>query len=114
MNKIEAFKNRKKRVRSKISGTAGRPRLSVYASNKHIIAQIIDDTKGETLVYVTDTVIKGVNGTKTEKAMMVGKEIAAKAKAKKIVEVVFDRGGKLYHGRVEALANSAREAGLKF
>jgi large subunit ribosomal protein L18 len=114
MNKVEAFQKRKNRVRSKISGTAAKPRLSVCASNKHIIAQIIDDGKGVTIAYATDTVLKDAKGTKTEKAILVGKEIAAKAKAKKVGEVVFDRGGKLYHGRVKALADAAREAGLKF
>jgi len=103
---------RKIRTRSKISGTAARPRLSVHRTLKHISAQLIDDTKGNTLVAVTDLEIK--KGTKTEKAIEVGKLIAQKALDKKVSQVIFDRGAFRFHGRVKALADAAREAGLKF
>lgn len=88
-----------------------RPRLSVFRSAKHIYAQIIDDSAGKTLVFVSD---KKETGKNMEKAYMVGKILAEKALKEKIKEVVFDRGGFLYHGRVEALAKGAREGGLKF
>lgn len=114
MDKKQAFERRRRRVRAKIIGTAQRPRLSVFASNKHIVAQIIDDTKGNTLAFATDLNIKTAKGNKTDKAKLVGAEVAKQAKAKKVQEVVFDRAGKLYHGRVQALADAAREAGLKF
>lgn len=114
MEKTQAYEARRKRVRAKVEGTTERPRLSVFASNKHVIAQIIDDTKGTTLAYATDATMKAAKGTKTDKAVLVGKEIAKQAKAKKITTVVFDRGGRLYHGRVAALADAAREAGLNF
>lgn len=103
---------RQKRVRAKISWTAARPRLNVFRSNANIYAQIIDDEAGKTLVAISD--IKHTSGTKIERAQKVGAEIAEKAKTLKIQEVVFDRGGFLYHGRVKALADSAREAGLTF
>ncbi|OIP24641.1 50S ribosomal protein L18 [bacterium CG2_30_37_16] len=114
MNKRESYLRRKKRIRQKISGSAKRPRLSVYTSNNHVIAQLIDDTKGNTIAYATDINIKNTKGTKTQIAALVGTQIAALAKTKKIDEVVFDRGGRLYHGRVKALAEAAREVGLKF
>ena len=103
------------RVRKKISGTPEAPRLSVYRSNKHIQAQIIDDTKGITLVSAS-SLEKGFEceGTKTDAAKKVGEAIAERAKAKGIDTVVFDRGGYLYHGRVKALAEGAREGGLQF
>ncbi len=103
------------RVRTKISGTTECPRLAVSKSNKNIIAQIIDDTKGETLCYVStmDSSIK-TKKSNIKAAEEVGKEIAKKAKAKKINQVVFDRGGYIYHGAVKALAEAAREAGLDF
>ncbi len=104
---------RAKRTRAKIHGTAERPRLTVYFSNQHIIAQIIDDDKGATLVYAT-TVGSKMTGTKTEKAAKIGAEIAKKAKAAKISKVVFDRGSKLYAGRMSALAEAARQEGLEF
>ena len=104
---------RKKRTRAKIHGTAERPRLSVHFSNLHIVAQIIDDDKGITLAYAT-TVGAKMTGTKTEKAAKIGEEIAKKAKAAKVSEVVFDRGAKLYAGRLAALADAARKEGLKF
>ena len=109
MNKIF----RAKRTRAKIHGTAKRPRLSVYFSNQHIVAQVIDDDKGVTLCYAT-TVGANMKGTKTEKAAAIGAEIAKAAKAKKIKEVVFDRGAKLYAGRMSALADAARKEGLEF
>ena len=102
------------RVRAKISGTAETPRLCVYRSNKNIEAQIIDDVKGVTLVSSSSMALKLENGSNIEAAAAVGKDIAEKAIAKKIKAVVFDRSGYVYHGRVEALAQAAREAGLKF
>ena len=106
---------RHKRVRAKISGTAERPRLAVYRSNANISAQIIDDVKGVTLVSAS-TFGQGVegNGGNKEAAREIGKRIAEKAVAAGITEVVFDRGGYLYHGRVSELAEGAREGGLKF
>ena len=103
------------RVRSKISGTAERPRLAVYRSNAHIYAQIIDDVKGVTLVAASSTE-KGFDGigSNKEAAKKVGQMIAEKALAAGITEVVFDRGGYIYHGRVSELAAGAREGGLKF
>ncbi len=104
---------RAKRTRAKIHGTAERPRLSVNFSNLHITAQIIDDDKKVTLAYAT-TVGKKLSGSKTEKAILIGKEIAEKAKKAKISTVVFDRGSKLYAGRMSALADAARKEGLEF
>ena len=106
---------RHKRVRAKISGTAARPRLCVYRSNANISAQIIDDTKGVTLVSAS-TFGEGftANGGNKAAAREIGKMIAQKAIAEGITEVVFDRGGYLYHGRVSELAEGAREGGLKF
>lgn len=109
-NKVQ----RKKRIRSVVSGTSERPRLTVSISNIHISAQLIDDTEHKTIAYVTTIGKKAATGTKTEKAAWVGEEIAKAAKAKKIKQVVFDRNGKLYHGRVAALADAARKAGLEF
>lgn len=102
------------RVRAKVSGTASCPRLCVFRSNKHIEAQIIDDVKRVTLVASSSVALKLENGSNIEAAKKVGADIAAKAKAAKIKEVVFDRGGYVYHGRVAALADAAREGGLKF
>lgn len=99
------------RVRKKVSGTTERPRLNVYRSNKAIYCQIIDDLKGHTLASASST---GLTGTKTEQAVAVGKLIAEKAKSAGVESVVFDRGGYLYHGRVKALADGAREGGLQF
>ena len=108
-------KKRHTRVRAKISGTAARPRLAVYRSNAHIVAQIIDDVAGTTLVSAStlEKDFEGNGGNKVA-ARTVGKTVAERAIAKGITEVVFDRGGYLYHGRVKALAEAAREAGLKF
>ncbi len=104
---------RRKRVRSRVSGTEARPRLSVFRANNHIYAQLIDDVKGITLASAASSEIK-VKDKKLGIASGVGKLIAEKAKAKNITTVVFDRGGFAYHGRVKALADAAREAGLKF
>lgn len=104
---------RAKRTRTKIHGTAERPRLSVHFSNQHITAQVIDDNKGVTLVYAT-TVGTKLTGSKTEMAAKIGAEIAKKAKEAKISKVVFDRGAKLYAGRMSALADAARKEGLEF
>ena len=104
---------RAKRTRAKLHGTAERPRLSVNISNKHIIAQLIDDDAKKTLAYAT-TVGSKLTGTMTEKASALGKEIAEKAKKAKIKTVVFDRGSKLYAGRMSALAEAARKEGLEF
>lgn len=105
---------RKGRIRSKISGTSDRPRLSVFISNVNISAQLIDDEKHSTLAYSTTVGQKKLTGTMTEKAAWIGADIAKQAKAKKVKRVVFDRGGKLYHGRVSALADAARKEGLEF
>ncbi len=113
-HKLDNLAQRKRRIRSVISGTAKRPRLSVYISNTHVSAQLIDDTAGKTMAVVTTVGQKTVKGTMSEKAEWVGTEIAKQAKAAKVKSVVFDRGGKLYHGRVAALADAARKAGLEF
>ena len=105
--------NRAERTRAKIHGTAKRPRLTVHFSNQHITAQIIDDDKKMTLVYAT-TVGSKITGSKTEKAVKIGEEIAKKAKTAKIKNIVFDRGSKLYAGRMSALADAARKEGLEF
>ena len=102
------------RVRTKVSGTAECPRLNVFRSNANITAQIIDDTKGETLVSSSSMQLKLANGGNIEAAKAVGEDVAKKALAANINTVVFDRGGYIYHGRVKALAEAAREAGLEF
>ena len=102
------------RVRAKVSGTASCPRLCVFRSNKHIEAQLIDDVAKATLVSASSVQLKLENGSNVEAAAAVGKDIAEKAVAKKIKKVVFDRSGYIYHGRVKALAEAAREAGLEF
>ena len=114
-NKNEARLRRHRRVRGKISGTAERPRLDVFRSSKHIYAQIIDDVAGNTLVAASsvEKAFEG-NGGNIEAAKKVGAMIAERALAKGIEEVVFDRGGYVYHGRVQQLAEGAREGGLKF
>ena len=106
---------RHKRVRAKISGTAAKPRLSVYRSNANITAQIIDDTKGVTIVSAStlEASFEGI-GSNKEAAKKIGLLVAERAIAKGITEVVFDRGGYIYHGRVSELADGAREGGLKF
>lgn len=102
------------RVRTKISGTPECPRLCVFRSNAHIHAQIIDDVNGKTLVAASSVDMKLANGGNIEAAKAVGAEVAKRALAANITTVVFDRGGYVYHGRVQALADAAREAGLKF
>lgn len=109
--KVQAQQRRARRTRAKIFGTAERPRFSVHRSLKHISAQIINDETGTTLCALSD---KGYTGTKTEKALELGKKIGELAKSKGVTEVIFDRGSFLYHGRVKALAEGAREAGLTF
>ncbi len=106
----------KKRVRKVIKGTTERPRMSVFRSNKQISVQIIDDLKGATLVSASSLCkeVQESKGTKSETAKKVGEVIAKKAKEAGIEQIVFDRNGYLYHGRVKALADAAREAGLKF
>ncbi len=100
------------RIRNKISGTAEQPRLAVFRSNKNIYAQLVDDVSGNTLTGVSSTGVKGEN--KVEVSKEVGKQIAEKAKGLGIQKVVFDRSGYLYHGRVKAIADGAREGGLQF
>ena len=107
-------KKRHLRVRETISGTAECPRLNVFRSNTNIFVQLIDDVKGVTLASSSSVELKLKNGGNVEGARLVGKDIAEKAKKLKIKNVVFDRGGYLYHGRVEALAEAARENGLEF
>jgi large subunit ribosomal protein L18 len=101
------------RVRTVVVGTGERPRLSIHISNMHVSAQIIDDSTAKTLAYAT-SVGQKQTGTMLERATLVGKEIAVKAKKAKVSKVVFDRGSKKYHGRVKALADAARENGLEF
>lgn len=104
---------RKKRIRAKISGTIARPRISVFRSLKHTYAQIIDDENGKTIVGVSDKEIKS-GGKKGDRAFELGRLLAQKAKEKKIEKVIFDKSGYKYHGRTKALADGAREGGLKF
>lgn len=113
-HKLHNRQQRKRRIRSIVKGTAKRPRLNVYVSNLNITAQLIDDASDKTIGYVTTVGQKTLKGSMTEKAAWVGTEIANEAKKTKIKSVVFDRGGKLYHGRVAALADAARKAGLEF
>lgn len=103
---------RHQKIRKKITGTKDCPRLSVFRSNRHIFAQIIDDTKGQTLVSESDVEME--KSTKSKEAYEAGKKLAAKALKVKIKKVVFDRGGFLYHGRIAQLAKGAREGGLEF
>lgn len=112
--KLHNKQQRKHRIRSVVSGTSARPRLSVSVSNLHVTAQLVDDASGKTIAYATTVGQKTLKGTMTEKAAWVGEEIAKQAKSAKVKQVVFDRGGKLYHGRVAALADAARKAGLEF
>ncbi len=110
--KIDRRNKIKARIRGRISGTAQRPRMTVFRSNKQIYVQLVDDLAGKTLVAASS---KGLaEGTKTEIAALVGKAVAAKALEAGITEVVFDRNGYLFHGRVKSLADAAREGGLKF
>lgn len=102
------------RVRTTTRGTTDRPRLSVDITNMHVSAQVIDDENSKTICSATTVGQKAATGTMTEKAIWIGEQIAKAAKAKKITKVVFDRGSKRYHGRVKALADAARAAGLEF
>jgi len=103
-----------RRIRRRLAGTTERPRLAVFRSVKHIYAQIIDDTQGRTVASASSNEKGGVNGGNVAGAKAIGKLVAQRAQEKGIKAVVFDRGGYLYHGRVKALADSAREAGLEF
>lgn len=114
VNRDEVRRRIHTRIRKKVSGTAARPRLAVFRSLKHIYAQVIDDRTGTTLVSASTTEKGSPNGGNVAGAAVVGKLIAERAKEKGIGAVVFDRGGFLYHGRVKALADAAREAGLQF
>ncbi len=114
-NTVKLRTRRRRRIRMKISGTAERPRLSVFRSNKHIYAQIVDDVQGHTLVETSTRKLDIKGSAKTaDAAKEAGKVLAARAKECGIETVAFDRGGYLYHGRVKALAEGAREGGLKF
>jgi large subunit ribosomal protein L18 len=105
---------RHKRVRRDVFGTAERPRLVVFRSNRGIAAQLVDDTAGRTLAAASSLDVRNAKGTKSDQAAEVGKLLAANAKKADVKSVVFDRGGYLYHGRVRALAEAAREGGLEF
>ena len=110
----QARERRHRRIRGKVAGTAERPRLVVNRSNRGIVAQLVDDSSGRTLASATWLQVKEIKGNKREQAAAVGKLLAEQAKQAKIETAVFDRGGYLYHGRVKALAEGAREGGLKF
>ena len=110
----QARERRHRRVRSKVVGTAERPRLAVFRSNRGVFAQLIDDSSGKTLAGASWITVKGLDGSKTDQAREVGRVLAEAAKKVGVDSVVFDRGGYLYHGRVKALAEGAREGGLKF
>ena len=117
MTKTLARARRKVRIRKKLAGTAERPRLVVYRSNRHIYAQVVDDLTGQTMVSSSSlTLLRGGEAIKADKeaAAKVGKDLAAKALERNIQAVVFDRNGYIYHGRVQALADGARDGGLKF
>lgn len=113
-SKIERRNKIRKSIRKRISGTATKPRLAVFRSNNEFYAQLIDDVNSKTLLSVSSIKDADAKGTKTEKSIVVGKKLGEKAVAANITDVVFDRGGYLYHGRVKAFADAAREAGLKF
>jgi large subunit ribosomal protein L18 len=112
--KMQSRALRKARIRAVVHGTTERPRLTVTISNLHVTAQIIDDSAHKTLAYSTTDGQKKLTGTMTEKAAWVGTEVAKKAKAAKVPQVAFDRNGRIYHGRVKALADAARAGGLEF
>jgi len=114
VNKEQRRLRIRRSIRAKISGTSTRPRLSVFRSNKNIYAQLIDDLSGQTLVSVASNSLEATVTSKVQLSLEAGKELAKKAVEKGISEVVFDRSGYLYHGRVKSLAEGAREAGLKF
>jgi len=110
----QARERRHRRVRGKVSGTTERPRLAVFRSNRGIFAQLVDDSTGKTLAGASWITVKSATGNKTDQAKAVGLAVAEAAKKAGVEAVVFDRGGYLYHGRVKALAEGAREGGLKF
>ncbi len=117
MARLSLFDRRRRRVRTALRGRAsGKPRLSVHRSGRHIYAQVIDDAAGKTLAAAStaEKELRGSKSTKTEEAAVVGRIVAERAKAAGITTVVFDRGGFVYHGRIAALADAAREAGLEF
>jgi large subunit ribosomal protein L18 len=116
LSKLKARQRRHKRIRTEIQGTKDCPRLCVFRSLKHIYLQLIDDEKRKTIVFTSDLELKKIKGKmiKKDKAKEVGKLVAQKAKEKKITKIVFDRGGYKFHGRVKAVADGAREGGLKF
>lgn len=114
IKKIAAKNLRRARIRDRVKGSSERPRLTVTISNSHISAQIIDDSKSETLVHASTIGNTKITGNMTVKAEIIGKEIAKKAKTAKVTKVVFDRNGKIYHGRIKALADAARAEGLEF
>ncbi len=114
LSKLEKRLRVKRRVRKNITGTAERPRLSVFRSNKEIYAQLVNDTTGETIAAASSREKGADKGTKSERANAVGKALAEKAKKAGVESVVFDRNGYVYHGRVKSLADGAREGGLKF
>jgi len=116
LTKTERRQRIKNRIRKIVSGTAGRPRLSVFRSNKEIYAQVVDDVTGKTISAASsrEKEFKSAKGTKTEIATLVGKAVAERALKAGVETISFDRGGYLYHGRVKSLADGAREAGLKF
>jgi large subunit ribosomal protein L18 len=115
-HRLTARDRRHRRVRARVIGTAERPRLNVFRSLSHIYAQVIDDTQGHTLAAAgsLEGDLKGQEGTKTDQAKSVGRLVAERARAAGVTQVVFDRGGWKYHGRIKALADAAREAGLEF
>jgi large subunit ribosomal protein L18 len=115
-HRLTPRERRHRRVRARVIGTADRPRLNVFRSLNHIYAQVIDDALGHTLAAAgsLDGPVKSAGGTKTEEAKAVGKLVAERARAAGVTQVVFDRGGWQYHGRIKALADAAREAGLEF
>lgn len=114
MQQLTNKEQRRKRIRAKIHGTAERPRLNISISNRHVVAQLIDDDGGRTLGYVSTLAKTAPKATMTEKAAWVGEQIAAVASKKKIKTVIFDRGTRIYHGRLAALADAARNKGLEF
>ena len=116
LTKLERRERIRKRIKKVVSGSKEVPRLSVFRSNTHIYVQLVDDIAGKTLLSVSSKIkdIASINGNKTEKAALVGRLAAEKALASGINEVKFDRGGYLYHGRVKAVAEAARQGGLKF
>jgi len=111
--KVDRLARRRKRVRKTVTGTTERPRLTVHPTLKHIYAQVIDDTTGQTLASASSVALK-ITGGNVDSAKSVGKALAKSAKAASVAKVCFDRNGRLYHGRIKALADAAREAGLDF